>query len=413
MASTDRAIDKAHSVEVEKLQNENEKLRLEIEDLKRWRIKTVLGIVSIMLSPLVTVLGGLAGYYISQSSQRIQSADALYAQVVTEFGSTSAGTRLGAISSMKRFIAPRPKPSVLVGLLRRITGIHRESVAEDQRIRNCMYLLVSRLAEETDVEVSKAIINAVVTNPEYALPVLAEANRRAAAAFSRAAGQYSGLWLLRMTGANSVDTDAVPPAFKQATQELIFDEIYRSVDLFDSSLEENATFFTRPFLSSPPFSNIFLKQERSASRADLPAAARQHLSPLSGDAIDNARADLLQQARYIEATSKALTSILSENSPLGADKNLQAVALVCGRYSDVLDFSQFDLRSAYVSGRTNKVIFNKALLVGTSLTNFRFDEADFSEARVSGMRLCADWMTYGRALPQADLKGVLLLRNCN
>jgi hypothetical protein len=217
-----------------------------VADLRRWRAKAVIAVVSAFLAPLITIGTFVLASSASRWAERKRDADALYGQVVQDFASASLPRRLSAISAMAAFTAqqqeewwmPRPKA---------------ELTAASDRARNAISLLVNTLTTEADPTVVNAIVNMTLTRPDLSLPLLKEANRRAAVEFARAAGTYSGLLMLHNAKRASMDDDEVSEALISSVEIGMAEQIARSNQLFDTADDSNSQFLAQPFLYSQPY----------------------------------------------------------------------------------------------------------------------------------------------------------------
>ncbi|MGA3104617.1 MAG: pentapeptide repeat-containing protein [Terriglobales bacterium] len=373
------------AVEGEKLRIELEKLRLETADLSRWRAKMLLALVSAILSPLIAVATYVISLHSSQASERIEAEDALYSQVSKDIGNPDPGLRLSALSSMGKFLRKPTESFWRSG---------REFTTSEERAQDAVTLLVSRLNTETDPDVVNSIIASVQSRPDLSLPLLLDADRRAASNFARAAGDYSGLRLLQP-----------PTSTQQNIEEDMQLNILRASRLFDTGRELNGSFMAKRFLYSSPYRSIYLTQQRYAMGEGL---SEQSPTPQPSE-VNSKEQRLLQAAQFLEATSKALIGILKQRPQTSGTKkscwqkdktvfltNWNGVVLVSGEFPDPADFSGFDLHGSYFFAKSalGKVIFRNANLKDADLTGFPFNNADFTNASYRDVGLCPNWQSY-------------------
>jgi hypothetical protein len=374
------------AVEGEKLRIELQKLRLEIADLSRWRAKMLLGLLSAFLSPLIAVGTYIVGLHSSQASARIQTDNAQYSEIAKDIGDADVGARLSATFSIRRFIL-RPLESSR-------WRSQEEADADGRRAQNAISLLVARLGTEEDPDVANSIIDAVLLRPDIALPLLLDANRRAASDFARAAGEYYGLRLLKTRKVSEKDVE----------QDIQLD-VLRASRLFDEARELNTSFHSRRFLYSQPYRAIFLKQQKYSTGEGL---SEKPPVPTS-DEIGKAENEMLQSAQFLEASSRALATILKQRSqvaeqrkagtPQGEAGQLEdwsGAVIVVGEFPNPAYFSGLDLSGSYLfaASALSRVVLSGATIKNADFTGLHFNSAEFEDAAYKGLELCPDWSTY-------------------
>lgn len=372
--------------EAERLRVEIEKLRLEVADLRRWRAKAVIAVASAFLAPLISIAIFVMASSASRTDERRRAADSLYSKVVQDFASPTLARRLSAVSAMSAFTS---KQDAAWWVLRS----KAEQAATEERARSAVSLLVNSLDSEADPTAANAIVKAIATRTDLSLPLVLDANRRAAAQFARAAGNYSGLWMLHDANRPYMDDGQVPADLKIKVEDGLEKQIIRSSQLFDTADDANSVLLANRFLYGQPYRNLYQRQQRYARRDSTHDVSTV---PTEGE-LGRARAALLQKALFLEATSRALTSALKstrEDSQL--NKDWHGVAIVCGGFPDPADFADFDLHGAYLFATTSlsRANFKNADLSDADLTGFHFRDGELAGARYQGMKLCSDWSSF-------------------
>lgn len=185
----------------------------------------------------------------------------------------------------------------------------------------------------------------------------------------------------------------MPTKLRSAIELGMDQQIARSNQLFDTAGDVNTEFVSLRFLYGQPYRHFYERQQRYARRD---SSNLKWPVPSNSD-VDKAEAEMLQKALFLEATSRALVRIL--RNPIGggeADRDWQSVAIICGEFPDRADFSNLDLRNAYLftSVSLNSVNFTKAKLQGTDLTGFHFRHGDTNGVEYQDMKLCSHWSSF-------------------
>ena len=338
------------ALESEKTRSEIRKLQVEVQELRAWRSKLFFSGSLAVLAPFGSIVVFIAGWFGAHAAERIHQSDDLYNRAAKQLSSPEASVRLSAVLTLDHFVRP-PITSSVGSLAERLFSSKdsRETVAD--RPRATMALLVGRLSSEDDPAVLDAIALEVGSNPDDSVTALLSMNRSAAVKFARAAGDYSGLSVLRVHHVRAYSQDDLPGA--GASDPSVTDVVaivLRTGSPFEATAKLNQQFQSRDFLINThcPFRELFKKQQRLALSSDLSDVARTKLPP--SVEIMAARKQLIDTAATLERSSYILGKLATRSWFSLQDQDLYGTAIVVGELDDGF-IEKLQSRGAYFSGR--------------------------------------------------------------
>ena len=162
---------------------EQEKARLDVENLRRTFRRTLMIAV---LSASVPMTIAVVGWTIQTIQARRAASlteqyrrEELYNKMFENLGNPNPSLRAAAVSGLSEYARPSGQ-----------IGTRQTSV-------EVINALINQLANEDDSGVQQQIFLTIASAGKTALPVIAEANRRASAQFVRDSGELTGLLLLK------------------------------------------------------------------------------------------------------------------------------------------------------------------------------------------------------------------------
>jgi len=318
------------SLEAEKTRSEINKLRVEVEELRAWKSKLVFTSVLAVFAPLGSIVLFFVGWFGSHASERIHQGDELYNRAATQLSSPDASVRLSAVTTLDHFAQPPASTSIGVLSERLFTSRDSVSIAR-QRPQETMALLIGRLSVEDDQAVLDAIAGEVSKNPIDSVTPLLSMNKTAAVGFSRAAGQFSGLSILKTRRLRSLEQDDL--AGKGACDPSVTDVVnvvLRTGSPFEATARFNQQFASKDFLTNAryPFRELFKKQQRLALSSDMSDVIRP--APPSDAEVEKALAAVIEAAAKLERSSYILGSLATERWDVLEPKDLFGTAIAVG-----------------------------------------------------------------------------------
>ncbi len=330
-----RSLDELNDVQLatEKTRSEVKKLQIEMQELKSWRAKLIFTSLIAVLAPLGSVILFLVGWYGSHISDRRHQNEDLYTRAAKQLASPDASVRLGAVTTLDRFV--KPDDAGAVGFLSEWLFTSKTSKnLGNERTREAMALLIGTLSRENDQGVLNAVAQDVVDNPEASALPLISMNKNAAVLFARAAGQYSGLSVLRMQHAKSFSADDWKRITTRNGSDPTIDDVVvvvlRTGSPFEATAQLNQRFSSRNFLTTNtcPFRELFTNQQMLSMGSDLHDISRSR--PPDAKEIELSLSRVMESAATLERSSYILGKLAAERWYALKDQNLFGTAVVVG-----------------------------------------------------------------------------------
>jgi hypothetical protein len=298
----------------QKTEQEIEKLKVEVEELKAWRWKVVLA----TLTPIGSVFLFLWAWHGSHLNERRQQSQVLYARAAQDLASSEASVRLSGVKTIETYIeVSRPG---FFGTISQwaFTNTNAQDL-EEQRKQESMALIVGLLSHEKDAAVLAGISDEVRKNPEEAIDPIVSVNKAAAVRFARAAGRYAGLSVLRMQKSSSFSEDV----WKEISNGRSRDDdptvqdiqviTLRTGSPFEGTDTYNQRFLAGDFLTnnrSCPFRSLFENEQNLVMGSGFHDVTRT--KPPKPKEIEAAVGDLVDSAAILERSSFILEELVRD-----------------------------------------------------------------------------------------------------
>jgi len=324
---------------------EIEKMRVEIRAERSWRTKLFLSLVI----PIGGAIAFLNTWYSDHAADRKARSEQVYTDAAQQLNSADASVRLNAIQTLNTFISTTTWVSRVSHPLSQPDACGR---FDDIRSGQSVGLIIGHLTSEPDPSVLEAIAAVAVAHPCLTVTPLLSADRSAAVQFSRAAGTFGGLYILRQKKAVSLPEGPELDKLRESAIESISDITLRTGSPFEAKDMLNTSFVSRTFLSTKcPFFKLFDRQQRLTLSTDL-AAPLLDKPPDIKDVQNSlqsmeAAASILEKVSYVLTTFVEQTAGMNQLQQPGQNKDLYGVAIVVGEL-DPATIAKLQTLGAYV-----------------------------------------------------------------
>jgi hypothetical protein len=382
-------VNRAKDTEAIKTAREGEKLELEIEDLRRWRLKLVVPALTVLASVLIAVVGWTLQVLASERQQR--QAQQQYAQAEQFHDDEVFSADIGRLSNTD----PTQRASAALSLV----PFARNDVGSASATKYGV-LAVTALLERLDVESSDGVVNAVTSSLEAvgapALPYLRTKNQRVSQSLTQRAGRYiAAVILTTYPGQRAPEAPADPlTGLLSGIEPTVLSP---SATLLKAKLMKQLASIIRyeafpgvppvgPFGEKLDFSDVWQTTLGSTMSSSISSSigtfARLSHHDLK-NVEDTSIADIERAGRELAALDVTIEDILNKSHGARA-LDLSQTVLLNMHFDPGLSLEAASFRGSYLMGDATGVSMPCVDLSNSDISNLDLTRADLRGATLTG-----------------------------